>query len=170
VAAFARDLVSRGRVLPALVRDQAGAVAIWRPFLQGHDVVAMHALIRAMPPVCRAVPGRDDPHEQLTIALSAMVDVAAREALPDDLSFTPQRRGRGPSRLTAAEAWLTALRSPGRRFDADPDELDALAKALRPWDDEGTGLSGPARVTFRLVEATTSPGGDWPNDEPGCAD
>jgi hypothetical protein len=65
-----------------------------------------------------------------------------------------------PARLTAAEAWLTALRSPGGRLDADPDELDALAKALRPWDDEGTGLTGPARVTFRLVEATASPGGD----------
>jgi hypothetical protein len=170
VAAFARDLVSRGRVLPALVRDQAGAAARWRPFLQGHDVMAMHSLIRAMPPVCRAVPGCDDPHEQLTIALSAMVDAAAREALPDGLSFTPQRRGRGPSRLAAAEAWLTALRSPGGRLEADPDELDALAKALRPWDDEGTGLTGPARVTFRLVEATAGPAGDWPDDEAGAAD
>src|SRR5207253_1988186 len=51
VAAFAGELVSRGRVLPALIRDQAGAFARWRPFLQGPDAVAMHALAGAMPPV-----------------------------------------------------------------------------------------------------------------------
>src|SRR5262249_13988184 len=43
VATFAGELVSRGRVLPALARDQAGAFARWRPFLQGPDAVAMHA-------------------------------------------------------------------------------------------------------------------------------
>ena len=59
VAAFAQDLVGRGRVLPALVRDQAGAAARWRPFLQGHDVMTVQSFVRAMPPVCRAVPGGD---------------------------------------------------------------------------------------------------------------
>jgi SNF2 family DNA or RNA helicase len=162
VAAFASDLVSRGRVLPALARDRAGAIARWRPFLQGPDVVAMHSLVRAMPPVCRAVPGSDDPHELLTAALGAMVDAAAREALPGGLSLTPPRRGRRPARLAAAEAWLTALCSPDARFDADPDELDILAEALHPWDDVGTGLTGPARATFRLTEATAGPGADEP--------
>jgi hypothetical protein len=104
VGGFASDLVSRGRVLPVLVQDQEGAAARWRPVLQGPDVAAMHSLVRAMPPVCRAVPGHDDPHELLTAALAAMVDVAAREALPADMSLTPPRRGRRPARLTAEEA------------------------------------------------------------------
>ncbi len=156
VASFAKDLVSRGRVLPALVRDQAGATARWRPFLQGRDVMAMQSFIRAIPPVCRAVPGYDDPHEQFTAALSAMVDAAAREALAGGLPLLPPRRGRGTSRLAAAEAWLAALCSPDGRFDAGSGELDALAQALRPWDTEGTGLTGPARVTFRLTEEEAS--------------
>src|SRR4249920_2243854 len=86
VAVFAGELVSRGRVLPGLARDQAGASARWRPFLHGPDAVAMHTFVRAMPPVCRAVPECDDPHELLTAALGAMVDAAAREALPGGLS------------------------------------------------------------------------------------
>jgi SNF2-related domain/SNF2 Helicase protein/Helicase conserved C-terminal domain len=162
VAAFAGELVSRGRVLPTLARDQAGACARWRPFLQGPDVVAMHSFIRAMPPVCRAVPGWADPHEVLTAVLGAMVDATAREALPDGLSLAPPRRGRRPVRLAAAEAWLAALGSPDGRFDADPEEIDHLSEALHPWDDMGTGHTGPARATFRLAEATTGPGADEP--------
>jgi SNF2 family DNA or RNA helicase len=160
VAAFAGELVSRGRVLPALVRDRAGATARWRPFLQGPDVVAMHSFVQAMPPVCRAVPGCDDPHELLTAALWAMVDAAAREALPGGLSLTPPRRGRRPARLAVAEAWLTALCSPDARFDADPDEMGILAEALHLWDEAGTGHTGPARATFRLTETTAGPGAD----------
>ena len=54
VAAFAAELVTRGRVLPTLDHDGAGAVARWRPVIQGPDVAALHALAAAMPPVCRA--------------------------------------------------------------------------------------------------------------------
>ena len=156
-AAFASDLVSRGRVLPTLVRDQAGAAARWRPFLQGHDAMAAQSFVRAVPPVCRAVPGCDDPHEQFSGALAALVDAAAREALANGLSLAPRRRGRKPSQLAAAEAWLTALCSPDGRFEADTSELDTLAAAMRPWDEEGTGLTGPARVMFRLAEDGASP-------------
>jgi SNF2 family DNA or RNA helicase len=174
VAAFAAELVSRGRMLPGLARDRAGAFARWRPFLQGPDAFAMHSFVRAMPPVCRAVPGCDDPRELLTAALADMVDAAAREALPRGLSLTPPRRGRRPARLAAAEAWLAALCSPDGRFDADPDEIELLAEALRPWAEMGTGHTGPARATFRLAEATTGPhtgelDADGPGtDEPGA--
>jgi hypothetical protein len=168
VAAFAGDLVSRGRVLPALVRDPAGAIAVWRPFLRGPDVAVVGSLVSAMPPVCRAVPGCDDPHELLTAALGAMVDAAAREALPGSASLTPPRRGRRPARLGAAEAWLTALCSPVGRFDADPDELGVLAGALHPWEDEGTGVTGAARATFRLAEATAGPAADGPGADAGA--
>src|SRR4029077_492462 len=91
----------------------------------------------------------------LTAALGAMVDAAAREALPGGLSLTPARRGRRPAALAAAEAWLGALCSADGPFDADPDEIDLLAGALHSWDEVGTGLTGPARATFRLAEATS---------------
>jgi SNF2 family DNA or RNA helicase len=157
VATFANDLVSRGRVLPALLRDGASARAVWRPFLQGHDVMVMQSLVRAMPPVCRAEPGHEDPDELLDAALGAMVDASARDCLAGGFSLLPpQREGtssrRPVSRRPASESWLAALCSPDGRFDADPAELDGLAEALQPWDEEGTGLTGPARLTFRLME------------------
>src|ERR1700757_4114098 len=63
LAAFARELVERGRVLPQLRRDAHGAIACWRPVVQGRGVVAMTSLTSALPPVCRAELGGHDPHE-----------------------------------------------------------------------------------------------------------
>jgi SNF2 family DNA or RNA helicase len=166
LATFAGELVARGRVLPELLRRGDGATARWRPFLQGPDALALHSLVRAMPPVCRAVPGHDDPHELVSAALGALADAAVRAALPGELPLTPPRRGRRPARLPAAEAWLAALSGPYGRFAADPGELDALAAALHPWQEVGTGLTGPARATFRLAEAAGLADGE---DEDGAA-
>jgi SNF2 family DNA or RNA helicase len=171
LAAFAAELVTRGRVLPTLDHDGTSAVARWRPVIQGPDVAAMHALAAAMPPVCRAVaPGDDDPHEVMTAALAALVDAAAREALPAGLLLAPPRRGRLPARPPATEAWLAALTGPDGRFDAGPGELSALARALAPWEDIGTGRTGPARATFRLAEVPAEPddglSGEHDEDEP----
>lgn len=152
LAAFAGDLVSRGRVLPAVVRDADGAAARWRPVLAGPDVVAVHALVRAMPPACRAVPDHDDGHDLVTAALGAMTDAIARARLAATTPLAPPRRGRRPARLPAAEAWLEALTAPDGRFEADPREIGALTTALRAWDDIGHGQAGPARATFRLTE------------------
>ncbi len=190
LAEFATELVSRGRVLPTLDHDGAGAVARWRPVIQGPDVAAMHALAAAMPPVCRAMarrappdeaagrqaaghaPETGDAHEVMTAALAALVDAAAREALPPGLRLAPPRRGRLPARLPAADAWLAALTGLDGRLNADPAELSALAQALAPWEDVGTGQTGPARATFRLTEVPAEPddglfGAD--DDEPGAA-
>ncbi len=158
LAAFARELVERGRVLPQLRREGPGAIASWRPVLQGRDVVAMTSLTSAMPPVCRAELGGHDPHELVVSALDAMVDAAVRAALPR-IDLVPPRRGR-PKRLPAVEDWLTVLTGPDGRFDAESDELDALAQALRPWDEIGIGTVGPARATFRLSEIQTDDDGE----------
>ncbi|MPZ79338.1 MAG: ATP-dependent helicase, partial [Actinophytocola sp.] len=166
LAAFARELVLRGRVLPTVQRDDVGAVAGWRPVLQGRDVVALHTLVTAMPPVCRAVPGHDDPHELVTGALRAFVDAAVRETLPTGIELTPVRRGRRPKRLPAVEAWLSALSAPDGRFDADADDLDELAGALRPWQDVGAGATAPARATFRLTEVREVSGEPGEDPEP----
>src|SRR5271166_6088600 len=130
LAAFARELVERGRVLPALRRNTHGAIACWRPVLQGRDVVAIASLTSAMPPVCRAELGGHDPHKLVVSALDAMVDAAVRAALPR-IDLVPPRRG-GPKHRPAVEDWLTALTGADGRFDAELAELDALAQAWRP--------------------------------------
>ncbi|MHB1873513.1 MAG: SNF2 helicase-associated domain-containing protein [Streptosporangiaceae bacterium] len=152
LADFAAELVSRGRVRPALARDGDGATASWRPVLSGPDAVALHGLVRAMPPVCRAVPGRDNPHDLAAGALSAMVDAIARSRLSAGPRLGPALRGRRPARPTATQAWIEALSAPDGRFDADAVELESLAQELRSWEDFGTGQTGPARAMFRLTE------------------
>jgi SNF2 family DNA or RNA helicase len=152
LAAYADELAVRGRVVPALGRDEHGAFAYWRPVLRGPDVVAMNAVVAAMPPVCRAEQGDHDAHRLATSAVGALVDTAMRERLPAGLHLAPPRRGRRPGRLPAAEAWLAALTGPDGRFDTDLDEVEALREALQPWDDVGVGPIGPARAMFRLSE------------------
>jgi SNF2 family DNA or RNA helicase len=161
VATFARELVGRGRMLPTIIGDAPTPAARWRPVLQGRDVIALHQLVTAMPPICRAVPGHSDPHELITATLHALVDAAAREALPSGMDLTPARRGRRPRQLPVTEAWLAALSTPDDRFNANGTELDALAQALRPWEDVGIDQAGPARATFRLTEIGVD------RDEPG---
>jgi SNF2 family DNA or RNA helicase len=167
LAAFARELTTRGRVLPALTRDEHGPAAHWRPVVRGADVVAMNSLIAAMPPVCRAEPAGHDAHQLALSALHAMVDAAVRAKLPAGFDLTPPRRGRHPNSLPAAEAWLRALSAPDGRFDADRDQIDALHEALRPWEEFGVGKVGPARAVFRLIENQPEIVGNEPEIEPG---
>jgi len=160
LAAFARQLVARGRVLPAIVRHGQGAMALWRPVVRGSDVVAMNSLIAAMPPVCRAEQGRHDAHDLAMSALHAITDAAVRTALPAGTDLLPARRGRRPNRSPVVEAWLTALTSSDGRFAADPAEFETLVESLSPWEDVGTGAASVARATFRLTEVET---GDAPD-------
>lgn len=155
IASFAAELVRRGRILPALGWDEHGPVAWWRPVVQGADVVALNALVTAMPPVCRADPGAPAAHDVVMAALQGFVDAAARAAMPSVEDLLPARRGRRPKRAPAAEAWVTALAAPDGRVDADSGDLDALAEALTPWDEIGIDEPGPARATFRLNEIET---------------
>src|SRR5690348_1397509 len=165
LAAFAGELVERGRVVPTVVRDEAGPLACWRPALQGPDVVAFGALVTAMPPVCRAELGRDDAHDLAVDALYALTDAAVRDRVGPGLDLVPPRRGRRPKRVPAIEAWLAALTAADGRFDADDDECRSLERELRPWAEIGTGRVGPARATFRLSEVETQPSLDEPSDD-----
>ncbi|NMI01041.1 DEAD/DEAH box helicase [Pseudonocardia acidicola] len=174
IARFAADLAARGRVLPTLVRDPAPA-ARWRPVIQGLDVVALDSLVAAMPPVGRSEqrarrgpagarpgiprPGPDlagqDPAALVADAVAVLVDAAVRDRLAradEPVALLPPRRGRAPRRLPATEAWLAALLTPDARVDAEPRELDELARALEPWDAVGTEPTGPGRASFRLAE------------------
>lgn len=155
LASFARRLVERGRVLPAVRHDEHGALGCWRPVLQGRDVVALTALSAAMPPVYRADNTGIDPHELTLSTLESMVDATARAALAG-VDLLPPRRGRRPKSLPTIESWLTALTTPDGRFDADTHELDSLTQELAPWEEVGTGTIGPATVTFRLSDADDS--------------
>ncbi|HYN73810.1 MAG TPA: DEAD/DEAH box helicase [Nakamurella sp.] len=191
VVAFASDLVDRGRVLPTVDLLETGAAARWRPIVQGPDLLALHRLAAAMPPVCRAEAqdssDRDgrDPHTLVSAAVDAFVDAVVRSRLaggppkdelgvgnaaraaeqpPDQppLSLLPPRRGR--ARRTVVEAWLAGLTSWDGVVDAPDDAVDDLAAALAPWDEVGPA-SGTARLTLRLL----APGPEEPAIDEGVA-
>ncbi len=166
VAAFAADLVDRGRVLPTVDLQGSGALARWRPVVQGPDLTAMHRLAAAMPPVCRAEveqsgdrDGRD-PHTLVAAAVDAFTDAITRHRLAGStevgpLDLRPPRRGR--AKQTTVDAWLTALTAPAAEIDAPDSAVDDLAEILAPWDEVGPA-AGNARLTIRLL----APGPDEP--------
>jgi SNF2 family DNA or RNA helicase len=156
---FAGELAARGRVLPALRDATAGQRAVWRPVLAGPDAVTRQALVTATPPVGRceqagpaglaalAGPAGQDPVELVDDALAVLVDGAVRDRLA--------RAGPGcpPAGVPeVAGAWVTALGAGNGRFDAEPERVAGLRRALRGWDEVGEEPSGPARGTFRLTE------------------
>ncbi|MDQ7908846.1 DEAD/DEAH box helicase [Phytohabitans sp. ZYX-F-186] len=145
VAAFAADLVRRGRVLPVV----AEGAAAWRPLLTGADAAWARALAAALPPSGRAAGG--NPGTLVGGALDALVDAAARTAL----AGVRLAGGRG----TVSGSWLGALSGRERRVDAAPAELAALADAVAQWQRDAAG--GAVRACFRLVEPDEEQTQDW---------
>jgi superfamily II DNA or RNA helicase len=179
VAELAADLVGRGRVLPTLDRGPRGALARWRPIVQGLDAVALDALVAGLPPVGRAEAAgpRDtagaDPHALVGDALAALTDAAVRDRIarsPMPVSPLPARRGRAragaPGRLPATEAWLAALLTPDARVEATGRELDTLAAAVAEWDAVGAPTAAHGRACFRLAEIGTDHDPADPADDP----
>jgi hypothetical protein len=163
VAAFATDLVARGRVLPALTAD--GRRAAWLPLLTGPDAEWTRSLALALPPAARC-DGEQTAGQVVASALAALVDAAARAALGGRRLVDPHLRG-------PVAAWLRALAGSQRQLTgAAPEELAALAREVATWQRDAAG--GTVRACFRLHEPTPEDaGGGWtvtfalqPVDEP----
>jgi SNF2 family DNA or RNA helicase len=169
-ARFAADLAARGRVLPALVAEEDGYAARWRPVLAA-DAQRARELAAAMPPLCRAAidaptaaPGAGAAAGALLAdALEAFADRAARARLQAPL--LPARRGRRPSRIDLSERTVVALTTPDARVlvETPEDEAEAaeLAGALAEWLASAQLPVGPVRTCFRLMEpAVPGPASD----------
>ncbi|MEW9549159.1 DEAD/DEAH box helicase [Nonomuraea sp. NPDC050783] len=161
VAAFARDLVRRGRVLPQLLAPEgpepdntgpgstgpgsmwevpsADARAVWRPVVSGVDGGYFRELALAMPPACRACGAERPSAGVLREALEAFADALARQALTGPLVARP---------TTLRDRWLAALTGPD---PACPD-VPELRRELEKWHAAATAAEGTARVCFRLME------------------
>jgi non-specific serine/threonine protein kinase len=151
VAAFAGDLVGRGRLLPTV--DSPRPRAVWRPLLAGADLAWAQSLVLALPPSGRAA--GDPAPEVVAAALDALVDAAARLAI-DAIDATGADRtvtgADDPS--TPAARWLAALVGPHRTFVASEDEVSDLATALAEWQRDA--MAGRVRAFFRLVEPASA--------------
>ena len=177
VAAFAADLVGRGRLLPTV--DPSPPRAVWRPLLTGPDLAWAQSLVLALPPAGRAAGGTA--HEVIAVALDDLVDAAARLAIDGHVFAADSRAGR-PVRAVARDpvnrvtaGWMTGSRNMGvpvvarwraalvgsdRSFAATDDEVTELAAALAQWQRDAT--AGRARALFRLTEPSEDdPAATW---------
>ena len=159
VADEAIYLAGRGRVLPALLREDGDLIARWRPVITGADADRFRELARAMPPACRAAGGTAA--EVLLDALTDLTDAAVRGIVPHPL--LAGRTGRAPDHLPLAERWVAALTGPSSSVAREPgDDPDDLAAELDTWAAAARRPSGPMRVCFRLAEPPEDdPGGSW---------
>jgi len=150
VAGFALDLVGRGRTLPTVVNSADGPHATWRPLLTGADAQWAQALTVALPPSARAATDVDggDPHPSGAVvadAIDALVDAAARSALPN-VTHIGQRAGADD----AWRSWLGALTGRQRRFPAPAAAVQRLVEELDAWQRDA--MAGRVRACFRLTE------------------
>ncbi|WP_053734643.1 DEAD/DEAH box helicase [Nocardia sp. NRRL S-836] len=152
VAAFAVDLVTRGRVLPSVAPDRPRAR--WVPVLSGTDSARFAALQAAMPPACRCEEVVSEPADLVRAALTTAVDEQVRARL-GKVTLAPHRRGE----QTTAEAWLAALTG-DPEFDADPVELYELREQLDRWR-RSAGNESPVRTCFRLRSPEQRGDDEW---------
>jgi superfamily II DNA or RNA helicase len=175
VDGFAADLVDRGRVLPAVGGDGAGAVARWLPVRTGPDVDRFDALGAAMPPAFRAAAAGDtpgtSPADALSAALDDLVDAHARDRLrrasrapkvqapkTSDLRVSDPKAGE----LAASASKIAAPKARGPR-------RSGLAGATADWlraldgDPRLTAADAPLRELAAKVGAWRAGGGrSWP--------
>ncbi|MEU6155246.1 DEAD/DEAH box helicase [Actinosynnema sp. NPDC047251] len=179
VVEFARDLVSRGRVLPVVAdparptapREGRYAVGRWRASLSGVDSVRHAGLRAGMPPAFGAAEGVGD---ALRATVDFLVDGEIRRRLTPPTSTSTSTRNNTPDQeanghdTTAIRdrtdrgttgRWLAALA--GRaEFEADPTDVDLLRAKVAGWaQDEARGSQ--VRVCFRL----SSPDQGGPGDD-----
>ncbi|MCG8918034.1 DEAD/DEAH box helicase [Actinokineospora sp. PR83] len=150
LAALAEDLVSRGRVLPAIAAEEAGPAARWRPALSGADSARYARLGEALPPALRAeqvdpglLEGRIG-EEVLRDLLDGMVDGMVRARLAG-VRLAPS------GRFAADEAAGALLRGlvGDPSLDAAAERVRRLTGVLDTWA-AGAEHNGPVRACFRL--------------------
>ena len=153
IARFADDLVSRGRVLPALTSEDGGYAARWRPVLSAADAQRARELAAAIPAACRAA-ADTAPGPLLAGMLDALADATARTRLPGAL--LPARRGRRPAQIPVIERTVASLTASDPLVEvegaADEREARELTPAFAEWLAAAARPAGPVRTCFRLVE------------------
>jgi hypothetical protein len=157
VARFATDLAARGRVLPALVEEDSGYAARWRPVLSAADTRYARELAAAVPPACHAA-ADTEPGPLLAEMLDALADASVRARLPG--SLLPARKGRRPAQVPLSERFVESLTAPQPLLEVATatDELEArqLSATFAGWLASAALPAGSVRTCFRLIEPSSS--------------
>ena len=151
VAKFAFELLARQRLKPTLEKKDERFFARWQPLVNQPDEQArLTRLVRAMPPICRAVSSNDkaakvpaiSPRELLDDFIATSIDAFARENVDFGRVIEPN---------TIAEQWLNALWDRKSILEGSPANLAAFYEQYRAWAEPvGTQGGDTFRICFRL--------------------
>jgi SNF2 family DNA or RNA helicase len=159
------ELITRGRLLPALELTEDGWRACWRPLIDARDRGRIEALVWALPlsfmaaatdaglARARGAVDKTTADELLRSYMWSVTDSLARRFVADRAAPPPPsaRAGRRSAKSNAAEAWLRALRSPDGSVFADSADLQTLSESLAAWHATLNTESEPVRTCFRIV-------------------
>jgi SNF2 family DNA or RNA helicase len=150
-AKFALELLARQRLKPSLQKNGDTFIARWQPlFDEPSEQERVTRLVRAMPPICRAL-FRDEkdakrdapaPRDLLDDFLAVAIDAFARENVDFGRVIEPK---------TIAEQWLNALWNEDGVVEESSATLAAFYEQYRAWA-EPIGIAGDDtfRICFRL--------------------
>ncbi len=159
---LALDLVSRERVIPAIVREGDRTCARWRAALSAsEDAAQVAALARSMPPAAHAVPAPGAgaravwaPEALLRAFLDSSVDALVRAA--QGAPEPPRRRARKGGERTGEDftpweqRWTAALATGDGVFRTEGFAERTLLEDLEAWSEPALGTGDRLRACFRL--------------------
>ncbi len=152
---LALELISRERVVPALLRRGGRTEARWAAALAApEDASRVAALAKSLPPSAHAVPVGPErggtvwaPEALLRAFLDATVDAFVRAAR-GSASLPPRARPRPPSSWEAR--WNEALTSERRDFAPEGFAERSIVDELTRWSEPALGARDRLRACFRL--------------------
>jgi len=157
VAKFALELLARQRVKPTLQKDGDKFLARWQPLLdEPSEQERLTRLVRAMPPICRALFRNDKaakrdapaPRDLVDDFLATTIDAFARRHADFGRVIEPQ---------TVAAQWLNALTNDDGVIKESPATLAAFYEQYRAWAEPVGAAGGETfRICFRLDPPPTS--------------
>ncbi len=149
-AKFVLELLARQRFKPVLLKRGERYLARWQPLLdEPHEQERLTRLVRAMPPVGRAVIENDKnerrgaaaPRDLLDDFIAMTVDGFARWHADFSRDLPPQ---------TLAEQWLQALGDPNPVLQESGPSLNAFYEQYRAWAEPAGAAGDTFRICFRL--------------------
>lgn len=166
VAKFALELLARQRLKPTLEKQDDQFLARWQPLVnEPHEQERWTRLVRALPPICRAL-FRDEKAEMPRRGVASRDVPAPRDLLDDFLAVTIDAFARWhavfdlppfPSHPTIAQAWLSALCDRNPVVKESAANLTAFYEQYRAWAEPvGAASSDTFRICFRLDPPETT--------------
>jgi hypothetical protein len=161
-AKFALDLVSRGRVIPAIESTESRVEARWRASISlGDDADRFARLANSFPPAAHAIPS--SPSRRGKAGRRKVQEAALPEHVwtPDallerflnacaDMLMRTATDSRLPPRATWEQRWRRALSESDATFVTEGFAERLLTDDLKAWIKPVAGMGGEARACFRL--------------------